>query len=81
MQMMYASHRKRLWTSTACYGYSFTFVRVYVDDVRTSQETRLWSATTLALRVYIYLMFVPHGKHTYGPPRPVTGIALLFIGR
>jgi hypothetical protein len=24
------------------------------------------------------MMFVPHGKHTYGPPRLVTGIALLF---
>jgi hypothetical protein len=24
------------------------------------------------------MMFVPHWKHTYGPPCPVTGIALLF---
>jgi hypothetical protein len=24
------------------------------------------------------LMFVPDRKHAYGPPRPVTGIALLF---
>jgi hypothetical protein len=23
-------------------------------------------------------MFVPDGKHTYGPPRPVTEIALLL---
>jgi hypothetical protein len=24
------------------------------------------------------MMFVPHRKHTCGPPLPVTGIALLF---
>jgi hypothetical protein len=24
------------------------------------------------------MMFVPRGKHTHGPPRPVTKIALLF---
>jgi hypothetical protein len=23
------------------------------------------------------MMFILHRKHTYGPPRPVTGIALL----
>jgi hypothetical protein len=26
-------------------------------------------------------MFIPHRKHTYGPPRHATGIALLCIGR
>jgi hypothetical protein len=26
-------------------------------------------------------MFVPNRNHTYGPPRPVTGIALLYICR
>jgi hypothetical protein len=25
------------------------------------------------------MMFEPHRKHTYVPPRPVTGIALLFV--
>jgi hypothetical protein len=25
------------------------------------------------------MMFVPHRAHTYGPPRPITGIALFFI--
>jgi hypothetical protein len=24
------------------------------------------------------MMFVPHRKYTYGPPRPVMGIALYF---
>jgi hypothetical protein len=26
-----------------------------------------------------YMMFVSHMKHIYGPPRPVTGIALLVF--
>jgi hypothetical protein len=26
----------------------------------------------------MYMMFVPHSKHTYRPPRPTTGIALHF---
>jgi hypothetical protein len=26
---------------------------------------------------YMQMMFVPYRKHTYGPPRTVTGIALL----
>jgi hypothetical protein len=25
------------------------------------------------------MMFVPHRKHTYGPPRPVTEMALLYF--
>jgi hypothetical protein len=25
------------------------------------------------------MMFVPHMKHAYGPPRPVTAITLLFL--
>jgi hypothetical protein len=25
---------------------------------------------------HVYMMFVPHRKHAYGPPRPVTGIDL-----
>jgi hypothetical protein len=53
------------------YRYGFTFL--YVDDIHTSQETHL--------RTFLYVMFVPHRKHTYGSPRPVTGIALLFISR
>jgi hypothetical protein len=40
---MFVPHRKHLWTSTACYGDSFTYV--YVDDVRTSQETHLCTST------------------------------------
>jgi hypothetical protein len=27
----------------------------------------------------MYVMFVPHRKHIYRPPRPVTGMALLFL--
>jgi hypothetical protein len=25
---------------------------------------------------YMYMMFVPHGKHSYGPPRSMTAISL-----
>jgi hypothetical protein len=67
---------------TACYRDSFTFL--YVDDVRTSQETHLWASrpdTGVALSFYMYMLFVPHRKHSFEPPRPVTGIALLFICR
>jgi hypothetical protein len=28
---------------------------------------------------YMYMMFVLHRKHTYGPPRYVTGAAFLFL--
>jgi hypothetical protein len=34
---MLVPHRKHPWAFTACYGDSF--VILYVDDVRTSQET------------------------------------------
>jgi hypothetical protein len=34
-------HLTTLWASTVCYGDNFTFV--YVDDVRTSQETPMSS--------------------------------------
>jgi hypothetical protein len=32
----------------------------------------------VALLFYMYMMFVPQGKHAYGPPRPLTGITSLF---
>jgi hypothetical protein len=38
MCMLFVPHRKHVRVSTACYRDSFTFL--YVDDVRTSQETR-----------------------------------------
>jgi hypothetical protein len=41
--MMLVPHSKHLWASTPCYGDSFTLL--YVDDVRTSQETRIWAST------------------------------------
>jgi hypothetical protein len=28
--------------------------------------------------LYKHMMFVPHRKHAYGPPRPVTVLALRF---
>jgi hypothetical protein len=37
------------------------------------------SVMGMALLSYMYLMFVPHRKHTYNPPRTVTGTALHFI--
>jgi hypothetical protein len=39
---MFVPHRKHPYASTACYGDSFTFL--YVDDVRTSQETQAFIA-------------------------------------
>jgi hypothetical protein len=34
---MFVPHRKHIWATTVCYGDSFTLL--YVDDIRTSQET------------------------------------------
>jgi hypothetical protein len=39
MHLMFVPHSKQLWACTACYGDSFIFL--YVDDVRTSQEARI----------------------------------------
>jgi hypothetical protein len=64
--------------STTCYRNSFTFLYV---DLRTLQETHLWASTAGygdSFTVYIQVIFVPHRKDTYGPPRPVTEIALLL---
>jgi hypothetical protein len=33
--------------------------------------------TGIASLVYMQIMFLPNGKHTYEPPRPVTEISLL----
>jgi hypothetical protein len=60
-----------LWFSTERYGDRFTYL--YVDDVRTSQQTLLLPSTPVA--------GTPHRKHTYGPRRPVTEIALFLICR
>jgi hypothetical protein len=52
-----------------------------MDDVRTSQEIHLWASVAcygMALLFCLWIMLVPHKKHTYGPPRPVTAIASLF---
>jgi hypothetical protein len=60
---------------------------LYVDNVCTSQETCIYIYIYICiglhglLRGYLYYldvdMFVPHRKHIYRPPRPVTGIAFL----
>jgi hypothetical protein len=72
------SQETHLWACTVCYGDSYTFL--YVHDVRTSQEKHLWASTVCCGDSYTFLyvhMSVPHRKHTYGPPRSVTGIAIL----
>jgi hypothetical protein len=66
-----STHRER----ERCYIFT-------VDDVRTSEETHLRDSTSgygASLNFfYMGMMFVLHRKHTYGPPLPATGIALLF---
>jgi hypothetical protein len=55
---------------------------LYEDDVRTSQEA--WTSTARygdRFTFSMWMMFVPHRKHTYVLQRPDTGIALLFIFR
>jgi hypothetical protein len=37
IQIMFVHHKKHVWASTPCYGGNFAFL--YVDDVRTAQET------------------------------------------
>jgi hypothetical protein len=45
---------------------SFTFL--YVDDVRTSQETYIWVSMASYGDILTFYMFVPHRRHIYGPP-------------
>jgi hypothetical protein len=55
---------------------------LHVNDIRTSQETYLWTSTTCyAVRFTLYMqrIFVPGRKYAYGPPRPVTGLSLFFV--
>jgi hypothetical protein len=65
--------------SMACYRDSFTFL--YVDDVRTSQNTHL-RASTVCYRdsiTFLYVVDVRTSQETHlWPPWPVTGIVLLF---
>jgi hypothetical protein len=37
------------------------------------------TVTRIAILLYMLVMFEPHRKHTYWPPRAVTVIALLLI--
>jgi hypothetical protein len=44
---------------------------VFVDDVRTSQETHVRSSTACyvdSFTLHMQVIFRPHKKHTYGPP-------------
>jgi hypothetical protein len=64
MQMMFVPHSKHPMTSTACYVNNFTFL--HADDVRTLQETPLWSSTACygySFIFYMQMMFEPHSKH------------------
>jgi hypothetical protein len=74
---MFVPHKKQVWISTGCYRGSFT--GLYVDDVRTAQETRhITVCYGDSFTFYtMYMMFVPHSKHVIS--RSVTGIALIFI--
>jgi hypothetical protein len=68
------------WASTASYYDSFAFV--CIDDVHASQKSHAWAYTVCygdSFTFYMQIMFVPHRKHIYEPPRPLKGIALLFI--
>jgi hypothetical protein len=51
---MFIPHRKLLRASTACYGDRYTFL--YVDDVRTSQETHLRGSTAFYGDRFTYLL-------------------------
>jgi hypothetical protein len=53
MYKMLIPNRKHLWTATACYGDSFTFL--YADDVRTSKEIHLWAYTACYGDCFIFL--------------------------
>jgi hypothetical protein len=45
---------------------------------RTSQETHIWFSTASYGDSFMLMVFIPHGRHMYGSPRPFTGIALPF---
>jgi hypothetical protein len=66
----------------SCTAYYWdSFILLYVDDVRTSQKINPWTSTAcyrVSFTFYIWMIFVPHRTPTYGPPRPFTGIVLLF---
>jgi hypothetical protein len=55
---------------------------LYVYNVRTSQETHLWASAAsygYGCNFYMYMVFVPHRRHTYGLLQPLMGMALPFI--
>jgi hypothetical protein len=51
---------------------------LYVDDVLTPQETRVQTSTACYGNsfTFLYVVFVPHRKQTYGFLRRVIGTAL-----
>jgi hypothetical protein len=72
------SQELHLWASTTCYWDGFTIL--YVDDIRNSQETPVSLHDLLRewLCFFISRLFSYLTGNTYGPPRPVKGMALPF---
>jgi hypothetical protein len=77
----FVPHRKHTWASTtACYKNNFAFS--YIDDVQISQETGLWASTAYnEYNFFIFRWCSYLTESTPGPPRLVTGIALLSYMR
>jgi hypothetical protein len=81
---MFAPHRKHTYELPR----SITLIALlfmYANNVRTSQETHLWAFTVYYVDSFtslcMYMMIVPHRKHTYWHPRSITGIALFYYVR
>jgi hypothetical protein len=78
MWMMSVPHRKHICGPLQIVtGIALLY---YVDYCRTSLETHLWTSTISYGDSFfnMYMMSVPHRKHTCGPLQIVTGIALLY---
>jgi hypothetical protein len=60
---------------------AIALIFLYVDDVRTSQETHLCSSTVCFGESFTFYMqmFCPDRTHIYGPPRPVSGKAFFYM--
>jgi hypothetical protein len=59
---------------------SFTFL--YVDYVRTSQETRLYASRTCyggKLYFFVLMIIIPDRKHGSRPLRPIKGIVVIYF--
>jgi hypothetical protein len=80
MYMMFVTQETRLYASTTCYG-GDSFTILYVDDTCTSQKAHLWPSMACydGSFNYLYVDICTSSEIPYGPPRPDTGIALLFL--